>query len=647
MCLITECHTKYLGLFSERWIDNINTSNNSEIREAFQKINQFYEDSFLLLSKSILAGEYISDNNLCNEIKTFIENLSDVDFSNEDNDIGKLYQAFISLNNNLFNSLRYYQNLIEISNNKIDSSNNAKKLFSSIKLKSESSKDNHLINFCKIVVPICTYDYRFPIRNNSLIELFQQKDIIEELINKVKGNDELTRIYDILLNKCKFFIKKTRKKNIYFSSNNLSGSVNPREINVGSLQIFIDKEKNPILSDKELAILLEDIKKEKPKLESFVRIIRHYKESLSSYSEIKRMDDVISCFDEYYDSLKISGTINEKIKEYNNFALDTIRNYIYNCRFSFISKFDEVPFCIIEENLEKIKNIQISGVKNFHPFEKGIECLIKRIENLLAKDILHVANIRIEELLDIKIKKLKELISSYEDAIKWCEYRKFYPFLLPFEESIIIDYNLSIFVPSTFSRVIDYSEQFAYLNESKQKEREIRIARINFKTSNKTRVLEETVRRSEKRTYELLALFTGIITFLFGVVNIFTGNNNSDFMLLITNTMGFGLLLLLFVSLILLITPIFLLEIPFSIYKKTLRFKCLLILFPLYVILIAISFLNSPLSNSKEEIKAPKESPILNQITIPISNSNFDTKDTMFIRNKNTVIIYEDSIAVH
>lgn len=644
MCFITKCHTRYLELFPERWIDGLNSS---EVRTAFQKINQFYEDSFILLSKSILSGEYISDNNLCDEINKFIEDLSDVDFSIKDDDTGKLYKSFISLNNNLFNALRYYQNLIEISNNKFDSPKGEKKLFSSIKLKSEQYENNHLINFCKIVVSICKNDYWFPISDESLIKLFQLEESIKEQINLVKGNEELTRIYDSLLKKCDFFIKKTRKESINFSYNTFSRSVNPRQINVGTLQIFIDKERYSILTDEELNKLLEDIKKEKPKLESYVRIIRHYKESLSSYNEVKKMDDVISSFDECYASLKINGVINTKIIEYDNFALDTIRNYIYNCRFSFITKFDEVPFCIIEDNLNKIRKIQTSGIKNFHPFEKGIECLIKRIEKLLAIDILTSTNINIEELLDKKVNKLNELIISYEEAIKWCEYRKFYPFLLPFEESVVFCNDLSVFVPSTFSRAIDYSALFLYLNEAKQKEREIRMITINFKTSNKTKKIEEIVNRSEKRTYELLALFTGIITFLFSVVNIFTVNNNSDLKLLITNTMGLGFILLLFVGLILLTSPAFLLEVPVSVYKKTLRYKFLRILLPLYIILIIISYFNYPISNSidEKEKKESKEPLLINQITIPENKNNIYRKDTILLYNNNTILIKQDSIS--
>lgn len=646
MCFITKCHTRYLELFPERWIDGLNSS---EVRTAFQKINQFYEDSFILLSKSILSGEYISDNNLCDEINKFIEDLSDVDFSIKDDDTGKLYKSFISLNDNLFNALRYYQNLIEISNNKFDSPKGEKKLFSSIKLKSEQRENNHLINFCKIVVSICKNDYWFPISDESLIKLFQLEESIKEQINLAKGNEELTRIYDSLLKKCDFFIKKTRKESINFSYNTFSRSVNPRQINVGTLQIFIDKERYSILTDEELNKLLEDIKKEKPKLESYVRIIRHYKESLSSYNEVKKMDDVISSFDECYASLKINGVINTKIIEYDNFALDTIRNYIYNCRFSFITKFDEVPFCIIEDNLNKIRKIQTSGIKNFHPFEKGIECLIKRIEKLLAIDILTSTNINIEELLDKKVNKLNELIISYEEAIKWCEYRKFYPFLLPFEESVVFCNDLSVFVPSTFSRAIDYSALFLYLNEAKQKEREIRMITINFKTSNKTKKIEEIVNRSEKRTYELLALFTGIITFLFSVVNIFTVNNNSDLKLLITNTMGLGFILLLFVGLILLTSPAFLLEVPVSVYKKTLRYKFLRILLPLYIILIIISYFNYPISNSidEKEKKESKEPLLINQITIPENKNNIYRKDTIQLYNNNTILIKQDSISDH
>ena len=202
-------------------------------------------------------------------------------------------------------------------------------------------------------------------------------------------------------------------------------------------------------------------------------------------------------------------------------------------------------------------------------------------------------------------------------------------------------------VPSTFSRAIDYSALFLYLNEAKQKEREIRMITINFKTSNKTKKIEEIVNRSEKRTYELLALFTGIITFLFSVVNIFTVNNNSDLKLLITNTMGLGFILLLFVGLILLTSPAFLLEVPVSVYKKTLRYKFLRILLPLYIILIIISYFNYPISNSidEKEKKESKEPLLINQITIPENKNNIYRKDTILLYNNNTILIKQDSIS--
>jgi hypothetical protein len=399
--------------------------------------------------------------------------------------------------------------------------------------------------------------------------------------------------------------------------------------------------------------LNDNITSQNPKLESFVRLIRHYKENLISLDEKRIMDNVLRIYDEYYNTNKEENPTTKKQK-YNNFSLDSIRNYIYNCRFSFISNFDSISFDEIESELAKIQEIQGKGVKNFHPYEKGIECLRRRIEAILYKDSTSCTQDELN-LGERKLQKLKDLIDQYTEAINWCEFRKFYPFLLPFDESLIEDKDTSIFTPSTFSKAINYQEQFEYLNESKQKLREyhslflikkeqISISTLSEDNRKRTSELENDVKKYEKRTYELLGLFTAVITFLFGSVNIFTQNSDSSLPLLITNTMGLGFILLLFAGLILLTTSKFILEIPLRNFVNTSRFKFLVIFVIGYIVILIASYCSYPSELKFSSSKKIKDSSIQNNIVIPVHNKNVNNKDTIFLRNNNTVIMYEDSI---
>lgn len=650
MCLIKECHDKYTELFEERWLDKIDETNQDEIKSAFFKINGFYETSFFLLSKSAISGEYISSENTKQEIEDFLEGLFKGDFIYEKSKRGDLYALFVTLNDNLLNSLRHYQTLIHTSDKKYDNSKENQFLFSLIKV--NDLKEHQLLNFFnKIVVEICKYDYRLPTEKDGLHDLLNLRTQIIDVMND--GGDGESEIYQTLLHKCNFIIKKTRKEKFSYFFNSSIETINPSTLEVGVLDILIDKEQHKNLSSDLLIELNKDIISKTPKLESFVRLIRHYKENLRSVENRVIMDNVLRIYNEYYQTNKEENPTTKKHK-YDNFSLNSVRNYIYNCRFSFLSNFDSIPFEEIESELGTIQQIQSEGVQNFHPYEKGIECLRKRIETIINKDSTLC---RIEEL-DLagrKLKKLEELIVKYDKAINWCEFRKFYPFLLPFEESLIKEKESSIFIPSTFSKAIIYQEQFEYLNETKQKLREYQslflvkkeqksISLLNQENQKRTNELEGTIKKYEKRTYELLALFTAVITFLFGSVNIFTQNSDLSLPLLITNTMGLGFILLLFASLILLTTSKFILEIPLKNFIKTSRFRLLVIFVFGYTFMLIISYFSYPNELRLSSPQKPKEPSVLNNIVVPMHNKEANSKDTILLRNNNTVIIYKDSI---
>lgn len=650
MCLIKECHDKYTELFEERWLDKIDETNQDEIKSAFLKINGFYKTSFILLSKSAISGEYISCENTKQEIEKFIGGFLENDFITGDSERSKLFAHFVVLNNNLLNSLRYYQQLIHTSDTKYDNSKENQFLFSSIKL--NDLKEHKLLNFFnEIVIEICRYDYRLPTDKDSLLNLLNLRIQIIDAMND--AGDGESEIYQTLLHKCNFIIKKTRKEKFSYSFNSSIETINPSTLEVGVLSILIDKEQHKNLSPNLLRELNKNIISKTPKLESFVRLIRHYKENLTSVDNREIMDNIITIYDRYYLVNKEENPTTKKHK-YDNFSLNSVRNYIYNCRFSFLSNFDSIPFEEIESELGTIQQIQSEGVQNFHPYEKGIECLRKRIETIINKDSTLCSNEELD-LAGRKLKKLEELIVKYDEAINWCEFRKFYPFLLSFEESLIKEKESSIFIPSTFSKAINYQELFEYLNETKQKLREYRslflvkkeqksIFALNKGYQERTSKLEEDIKKYEKRTYELLALFTAVITFLFGSVNIFTQNSDLSLPLLITNTMGLGFILLLFASLVLLTTSKFILELPLRHFIRTSRFWFLVIFVFGYASVLIISYFSYPNELRLSSPQKTKEPSVLNNIVVPMHNKEANSKDTILLRNNNTVIIYKDSI---
>lgn len=652
MSLIKKCYDKYSELFEERWLDKIDKDNQTAIESAFLKIKDFYETSFIFFSKSAISGEYISCENTKHEIEKFIEGLFKGDFIDGNSPMSKLYALFVTLNDNLLNSLRHYQQLIDISDVKYDNSENNQVLFSSVKLK--NLREDRLLNFFnQVVIKTCLYDYQLPMDKNSLMELLSVKFQIDDAIAE-ESNPNLIDIFDVLLKKCFFIIKKTRKNNFNFSINSTIETINPNKLEIGELQSFIDKEKYKNLSNELLEKLNNDIISKNPKLESFVRLIRHYKENLKSISDRGIMDNILQIYDEYYHESKEKDPTAKK-HEYNNFSLDSVRNYIYNCRFSFLSNFDSISFEDIELELAKIQQIQMKGVQNFHPYEKGIECLRRRLETILNKDSTSCSDEELN-LVKRKLEKLEDLIGKYDKAINWCEFRKFYPFLLPFDESLIEEKSLSIFIPSTFSKAINYQEQFEYLNETKQKLGEYHslflvkkeqksISLLNQENQKRTSELEETVKKYEKRTYELLGLFTAVITFLFGSVNIFTQNSDSSLPLLITNTMGLGFILLLFAGLILLTTSKFILELSLKDFIKTSRFKFLIVFIIGYVAILIASYYSYPSELGDSTPEKGKESFIQNDIAIPVHNKNINNKDAILARNNNAITIHKDSIA--
>ena len=179
-----------------------------------------------------------------------------------------------------------------------------------------------------------------------------------------------------------------------------------------------------------------------------------------------------------------------------------------------------------------------------------------------------------------------------EECVEWGKAHKFFPFQLPFEESLIHsdDYNIDLFVPSAYAKYIDYKEVEERIKSYKNKINDWKMRYDLARERLEIEQLKENIKNTDKKAYDIVALFTACLTFLFGVVNVFTSANTETLSQLITKTTGLGVILILFMSLYLLVSPWLIQRLTWG-YLKTPRFLIGIVVLITYI--IAVLYLSS------------------------------------------------------
>lgn len=277
-----------------------------------------------------------------------------------------------------------------------------------------------------------------------------------------------------------------------------------------------------------------------------ILLMKYYKDHKDTIEQ--QVQNLIAEFDHVYTRI-LPQFSNRRFDVY---ALNTLKNYMYNCRLSFRMNHNYTYEKLCSDMIE-IEQIQrITHIKNFYPFKKAIAFLIKDIRN----DFNNVSYS--ENTLAQKYQALNDYIHKFETAIHWCKEQHFYPVQLLYNECLKKDNNsgLIVFMPSSFSRPINYNK---LEDELKQYKSEFGLMKgeLNLqKEKARIELLKNEIDASKKSNIEILGLFTAVITFLFGCVNIFSGTNNTIISLSeqILHIMCLGIILLLFVSAIYILT---------------------------------------------------------------------------------------------
>lgn len=582
--ILEQCYDQFIEEFPESWLPNGNEEEVVFFSKNIQ-IESFFETCFILLSKSIISGEYINVPNFLDVLNNFLEKTT-VEYAppslsgavNEK--VDKLLSRYRDLNYSIYNALKHYNYFVTISKNKFDTEEDRYE-YGFYKLKNIKSTDIILKLFSEITMPLCLFDYRFPTSEDEFQKLLFSRDRLMEYISE--GSSERRAILSVLLHKCHFIIRKIKETPLYINSESNIVCLNPKELDIGYYDEFVIEECS---SESKVSELLDNINSANPKLKSFVLLMKYYKQNFIDKSDIKKMDLVLKQFSNIYQIRRNTQAFispSNSIEKYDRFSLNSIFNFLYNCRFSFYVQKCEPNLKQIKEELRHIENIQArTGVKNFHPYEKAIEAIIRCIELHIGKEDFD------ERLIEDKLEELSRVIDLYKEAYEWSRAHQFFPFQLPFEESMYSAGNESInlFVPSAYARYIDYNTLKERLEQFNRTKEYLRFRCDLSMERKEITQIKNDIKTSDKKAYDLIVIFTAAITFLFGIVNIFINNTTLDLYQLTANTIGFGILLLLFASLYLFISPLLIQRINWRQYLKTGRFIAGKVFIAIYVILV-------------------------------------------------------------
>lgn len=582
--ILRQCYDRFIEEFPESWLPN-----GSEEEIVFfnknAQIESFFETCFILLSRSIICGEYINVPDFLDVLNNFLEKTT-VEYAppsfskNRSEKVDKLLSRYIDLNYSIYNALQHYNYFVTVSKNKFSTEEDMSK-YGFYKLKNIKSTDKILKLFSEVTIPLCLFDYRFPISEDEFNNLLLSRNRLKEYIGE--GSSGRRAILAILLHKCHFIISKIKETPFYINSESSTICINPKELEIGYYDGFVTKECDSEIKADEL---LTDINGINPKLKSFVLLMKYYKQNLVNKTDIVKMDFVLKQFSSIYQIRRNTQAFispSNLIEKYDRFSLNSIFNFLYNCRFSFYVQKCEPDLKQIKEELRHIENIQANTrVKNFHPYEKAIEAIIQCIELHIGKDDFD------DRLIEDKLEELNRLIVLYKESFEWSRAHQFFPFQLPFEESMCSagDEPINLFVPSAYARYINYDVLKERLEQFNRTKEYLRFRCDLSMERKEITQIKEDIKASDKKAYDTIAIFITAITFLFGIVNIFINNVTLDLYQLITNTLGLGILLLLFAFSYLFVSPLLVQRISWTHYRKTRRFIVGIIVITLYFILV-------------------------------------------------------------
>ncbi len=525
--------------FPENWIENLIWDNDIKSKDShgigLTKIQGFTNFIFTELSKAILEGKFLYQS--YDYAQTFCEELMD-ESGIEDNDRFKndLQNQFQDLKNNLQNVLQYFRLNISVINNKIVLEK-PDYLINAISTKKVHENGTLFELLCRII-EICIHEYELSYEDGYIRNLI----LFRKTLSRVKQNDpSVQNVLDSVSQKITFLLHKlshfSQNKSIKFALDFKEQAITP-QTEVATIYPYFDYFLNPQeIRAKEILAWQEECNKNKAKTWQMVLLMRYYSKVTKSQNQV---DNLLSHYEDFYKKKNKTPLL-----PFDKYALKTIKNYMYNCKLSLLISDKNCTYEAVIQLLNDIINVQVETlIQNFYPYKKAITFLLTHIKECIKKG---------NDIQDIESKKayLDTLIPKLEESYKWCKDYQFYPFQLMKSDCTmpIKELNIILFSPSTFSRPIKYDELLDQINDCKADSTALDIEIQMYKERQNLLDIKKEINANRKTYIEILGIFSGIITFLFGSIQLF-GRADISYTQSLTNILSLGLVLCIFIALI-------------------------------------------------------------------------------------------------
>lgn len=534
-----------LESFTPGWIEGLqwgdSVQNHQALSEGLGRILSFSQNSFVNLAKYVLAGDYfITKSDLLDALIN--ESFQEVNIPG-DKEIDRLRIEYNKMLVNLQNSLRIVNYFVQSAKTRYEEKGR-NSFVNAISLSREFNDD--LVSLIDVICDVCWDEFVFSYNESYIKSLLMKR---EELKQSLKGkNDEIAQIInatikklDILLSKLSIF-SKNRVINYNYNFNQDSIELtNPSAYEDGDFRKyfleFIDVER--IDPDRILQWQKESHEKSVD-MWKYAFLMRYYVKKTKS---IQQIDHLLSLSEKHYsESILLDDNI------VNHYAARSMRNYMYNSRFSFLCQSDKAySFKSLKDDIEQIEAVQNETfIYNYHPYEKAVGFIINLLNSQLGRDDCD------EAILKDELTMLHHCFQKFKENTDWCKQNQPYLMQMRFNFSSIGDKEkgIRVFYPSSFCRPL----RFSVLDECISKyNSEIPFIEYQIKhfSEKKDLIAAKTkIDNIERSLLEKMGLFVTVTTFLVGLLSIFIGNNGSvSIFTKMEYVICLGVILLLFVCL--------------------------------------------------------------------------------------------------
>ena len=399
----------------------------------------------------------------------------------------------------------------------------------------------HLRYFAQYVRPICKIEYNLSFKDSLIEDLFCMSKELSEVddINPV--------IKKVLLDKVFFLLSKllrVQEKSTIIYYDSIRYEIKNSELSSSVLKEFQEKfyqlyDKNNLLSflNTNFSRLEQSLNQSSDTFTfpDMVLIMKCYQELSGRESGI---ENVLALFQKR----EIGST------RYDVYSYNVLKNYFYNSRFSNRLSSPTYSLDDFERDYSFIVDLQKeTGINNFHPYKKSLSFLKHKISEQINSSAFSD--------YDRVFKLYSECIKKFKDSISWCSERDFYAFQFPYEDSLIQYESFSVFYPSSFSRPLRYDELRKELLQyerdydvyAAQKifiEEKQNMMKIKADVENAKSMIDD----AKKESVKILGVFSTVVTFLFGSIDVFS--KTKDFKETLLTSLGVGIVLYFFCTLI-------------------------------------------------------------------------------------------------